>query len=33
MKKGRKKREELYSRVLGASRRDPITNVQSARVR
>ena len=33
VKKGRRKREELYSRVLGASKRDPITNVQSARVK
>ena len=33
IKKGRKKREELYSRVLGASKRDPITNIQSARVK
>lgn len=33
VKKGRRKREELYSRVLGASQRDPITNVQIARVK
>lgn len=30
---GRKKREQLYTRVLGATRRDPITNVQVAKVR
>jgi hypothetical protein len=33
MKAGRKKRENLYSRVLGASKRDPITNIQAARVK
>ena len=33
IKKGRTKRENLYSRVLGASKRDPITNIQAARVK
>jgi hypothetical protein len=33
IKKGRKNRENLYSRVLGASKRDPITNIQTARVK
>jgi len=33
IKKGRKNRENLYSRVLGASKRDPITNIQAARVK
>jgi hypothetical protein len=33
VKVGRKKREQLYSRVLGASKRDPVTNLQAAKVR
>lgn len=31
--KGRKKRERLYSKVLGASKRDSVTNVQSGTVK
>lgn len=33
VKAGRQKREDLYTKKLGASKRDPITNVQSAKVK
>lgn len=33
MNTGKKKREKLYTRILGASRRDPVTNIQSAKVK
>jgi hypothetical protein len=33
VKKGRKKRERVYSKVLGMTKRDPITNVQTGTVK